>query len=116
MSRRQSARHTATIALALVLTTLTILGISIATIEWFGGIAHWQIWMNQNAWVLRLWRIAFYSALAYGWWRMRQHLLKRGFGRPQHQRLRRSEICSVTVILAMELQLLALEPSGALTP
>ncbi|WP_110972526.1 hypothetical protein [Pseudomonas huaxiensis] len=116
MNRWQTAKRLAATALILLLTVLMILAICLVTIEWTGGVEQWQAWLRQHSSLLRIWRLTLYTALTYGWWRMRQRLRRRGMTQPQRNRLRRAEISAVLLMIVMETQLLYLDLSTVSIP
>jgi len=88
---------------ASALTVITALGISLVGVELAGGAPEWQQWLKDNTSYFRVWRILLYSALAYGWYRLRRRLHRQGISTEQHYRLLRTEIALVALLLLLEL-------------
>ncbi|NNA97395.1 hypothetical protein [Pseudomonas gessardii] len=97
------ARRISVFVVTSALTVIAAIGISLLGIELAGGIPEWQQCLKDNASYFRLWRILFYSALAYGWYCLRRRLHRRGIDPEQHHRLLRTEVALVALLLLLEL-------------
>ncbi|HHT8996802.1 TPA: hypothetical protein ACT5B2_000847 [Burkholderia cenocepacia] len=93
------------VAMALLWSALVIgaaVAVNLAGIQAVGGIAKWERWLQTQAWVFLIWRIALYAATARGWWWMRQRVLRREPIAETRLRFLRLEIAAVTAIVLME--------------
>ncbi|TPG90307.1 hypothetical protein EAH72_29325 [Pseudomonas caspiana] len=93
----------AQIILWATLLTLAVIVIGLLGIEAADGINDWSQWLRGQAFALLIWRLALYSVVAYGWYRMRQRLAHEGLTSSQHQRLLCTEAAAVAAIAVLEL-------------
>ncbi|WP_175687308.1 hypothetical protein [Burkholderia multivorans] len=91
---------------AALLWTALIIGaavaVNLAGIHIVGGVEGWQHWLHAQAGVFRVWRVCLYAATAWGWWWMRQRVLRREPAAETRQRFLRIEIAAVAAIMLME--------------
>ncbi|HEX7638013.1 MAG TPA: hypothetical protein VF457_06410 [Burkholderiaceae bacterium] len=67
-----------------------------------GSVTGWQRWLRAHEGAFLAWRLALYSATAWGWWRMRARLRRRAPAAEARRRLLRAEVAAVIVILLVE--------------
>ncbi|MHC8334116.1 hypothetical protein [Pseudomonas sp. LB3P25] len=104
MSQPKTRRALCTLVITWAfLLTLAAIVIGLLGIEAAAGIDDWTQWLRGQAFALLIWRLALYSATAYGWYRMRQRFAHEGLTPSQHQRLLCAEAAAVASVAVLEL-------------
>ena len=76
--------------------------VNVVGIRLLGSIEAWARWMDDHAGYFLAWRLLLYTGTAWGWVWMRRRLLAREPGTTSRQRLQRTEIATILVLVALE--------------
>lgn len=100
--RREASRVIRTALWALLVASIAAAA-NLAGIQAVGSVDGWQQWLQEHAVHFLAWRVVVYSATAYGWWWMRQRVLRRENTAEARRRVRRIEVAAVATILLLEI-------------
>lgn len=67
-----------------------------------GDIIGWSRWLQIHSLHFLAWRLCLYGGTAYGWWWMRNRVLRREAAAETRSRFRRAEVAAVLTVLALE--------------
>ena len=93
------------IGLALMWVVLLLAGaavVNVVGIRLLGSIEAWARWMDDHAGYFLAWRLLLYTGTACGWVWMRRRLLAREPNTASRERLLRTEIAAILVLVALE--------------
>jgi len=76
--------------------------VNLAGIRIVGSIDGWEHWLRRHTGVFLVWRLCLYALTAWGWWWMRQRVLRREPATETRRRFLRIEVAAVTAIVLME--------------
>jgi hypothetical protein len=85
------------LAILVIATAVNLVGIRIA-----GDVSGWGRWLQSHSLYFLAWRLCLYGGTAYGWWWMRNRVLRREAAAETRTRFRRSEVAAVLTVLALE--------------
>lgn len=103
--------HRSATSLLWVLAILFIaVGVNLIGIHLAGNVSSWNRWLQEHSLYLLAWRLCLYGGTAYGWWWMRDRVLRRELTDHSRTRFRRIEVAAVLAVLALEGTVLVQSP------
>lgn len=85
------------LASLLLAATVNMIGIWL-----IGDVSGWSRWLHEHSGHFAVWRGLLYGATAFGWWWMRNRVLRREPSPETRPRLLRAEIAAVFAVVTLE--------------
>lgn len=85
----------------LVVLIVTAVAMNLIGIRVVGDAEAWQQWLRGHAAYFLAWRVCLYGGIAYGWWRVRGHVIRRS-NAGARARIVRAEVAAVVVLALLE--------------
>jgi hypothetical protein len=85
------------LAILVIVGAVNLVGIRIA-----GDVSGWSRWLQTHSLYFLGWRLCLYGGTAYGWWWMRNRVLRREGVEESRTRFRRAEVAAALAVLALE--------------
>lgn len=101
-NKRTGTMFVCGLMLIVIATLINVIGISAV-----GGVQQWFAWIEINAHIFFIWRLCLYIAVGYGWYWLRDRIIKRETEKNAQtcakSRFLRIEISAICTLAALEI-------------
>ncbi|RMO85347.1 hypothetical protein ALQ32_200179 [Pseudomonas syringae pv. tagetis] len=102
---RRTAKSLLSFTWPVVLTVALAVVFMSAVVHFFGDIEQFREWQKTHYNYMLAWRLSLYTAIVFGWFKLRSALKQRVADTSQHPSgLRRCEVMAIFVVLLFELR------------
>lgn len=100
-ARKLFSRLTTSLLWALAIFVIAA-AVNLVGIHIVGDVSGWSRWLQSHSLYFLGWRMCLYGGTAYGWWWMRNRVLRREAVAETRTRFRRAEVAALLAVVALE--------------